>query len=232
MIIDSCKGCDYQIDDNISIKRFGASHIPEICYSCYDWDIINSERKNYKVIKKAHFDCVGCVYQMSDGRPGIRADGYKSIPYEEVLKVCDNCYTWSRPRDYRSNYEKKLFSKDEIDEIFNGMDNMSEEKKYSCKGCMYQYKNYTYISKAHGFEPPLQCYSCYVWALNHKQRRLWKSGKRVHFSCDGCLYEKKNVPDICEECCSSVDFEAYRKNWKSSLFINDIENIMKSIDEI
>jgi len=122
MIIDSCKGCDYQIDDNISIKRFDAPHIPEICYSCYDWDIIDNERRNYKASKEAHFDCIGCVYQMSDGRPGIWADGYKSIPYEEVLKVCDNCYTWLRPRDYRSNYKEKIFPKDEIIKIFNSID--------------------------------------------------------------------------------------------------------------
>lgn len=50
--------------------------------------------------------CNGCVHQMEDGRPGIRADGFVYIRYEDVKSICDNCYAWNSSNQIRVNYKE------------------------------------------------------------------------------------------------------------------------------
>jgi len=109
---------------------------------------------------------------------------------------------------------------------------MNDSKKYSCNGCKYQFEDYSYCVRKHNFDPPYPCYECYIWSSGEKnERKKWESGERVHFSCEGCVYQNnKNSLVCCMSCCTKIDIFSQRKKYKKKLFIeNDINDMMDSI---
>jgi len=69
--------------------------------------------------------CNGCIHQMEDKRPGIRAAKYNHVYFHDVKSICDECYLWINHNATRKNYEFFKYSKQKtkkyIDNLFEGI---------------------------------------------------------------------------------------------------------------
>jgi hypothetical protein len=108
---------------------------------------------------------------------------------------------------------------------------MSDSKKYKCDGCKYQYEDYSYCAKKLNFDPPHPCYECYIWTYGEdSERKKWEKGERVHFSCEGCLYQDTSGLLVCMKCCNKSDIFSHKVNYKSRFFNkSEINGMIDSI---